>query len=98
MAKHSPQFFFIQQPQYPLGNTNPAIVLPAAKGKGVQKVDWDIASKMLTLHYFPALVNINKIKNRIVEAGHDLLNKKAKDNVYNELILCFKIEFECSNF
>ncbi|MDO9157414.1 MAG: carboxypeptidase-like regulatory domain-containing protein, partial [Sediminibacterium sp.] len=60
----------------------------AAKGKGVQKVDWDIASKMLTLHYFPALVNINKIKNRIVEAGHDLLNKKAKDNVYNELPEC----------
>lgn len=60
----------------------------AAKGKGVQKADWDIASKMLTLHYFPALVNINKIKNRIVEAGHDLLNKKAKDNVYNELPEC----------
>lgn len=60
----------------------------AAKGKGVQKAEWDIDSKMLTLHYFPAIANVNKIKDRIVEAGHDLLNKKAKNNIYNALPEC----------
>ncbi len=57
----------------------------AAKGKGVQKADWDIDSKILTLQYFPTIANLNKVKDRIVEAGHDLLNKKAKNNVYNAL-------------
>lgn len=60
----------------------------AAKGKGVQKAEWDIDSKILTLQYFPAIANVNKIKDRIVEAGHDLLNKKAKNNVYNALPEC----------
>lgn len=60
----------------------------AAKGKGVQKAEWDIDSKILTLQYFPAIANLNKIKDRIVEAGHDLLNKKAKNNVYNALPDC----------
>ena len=60
----------------------------AAKGKGVHKVDWDIDSKILTLQYFPAIANLSKIKDRIVEAGHDLLNKKAKNNVYNALPEC----------
>ena len=59
-----------------------------AKGKGVQKAEWDVDSKILTLHYFPAIANVNKIKDRIVEAGHDLLNKKAKNNVYNALPEC----------
>ena len=60
----------------------------AAKGKGVQKAEWDIDSKILTLQYFPAIANVNKIKDRIVEAGHDLLNKKVKNNVYNALPEC----------
>lgn len=60
----------------------------AAKGKGVQKAEWNIDSKILTLQYFPTIANLNKIKDRIVEAGHDLLNKKAKNNVYNALPEC----------
>ena len=58
------------------------------KGKGVKKVNWDIDSKILSLTYNPSQVSLEKIQNRIVGAGHDLENKKAKDNVYNELPSC----------
>jgi hypothetical protein len=58
------------------------------KGRGVKKVNWDVDSKILSLTYNPAQVSLEKIQNRIVAVGHDLDNKKAKDNVYKELPSC----------
>ena len=60
----------------------------AVKGRGVKKASWDIDSKILNLTYNPAQISLEKIQNRIVAAGHDLENKRAKDNVYNELPSC----------
>ena len=60
----------------------------ASKGKGVKSAIWDVDTKMLSLVYDPLRTTIDKIQNRIVTAGHDLQNKKAKDAVYNELPSC----------
>lgn len=62
----------------------------AAKGKGVSSAVWDTDSKMLTLAYDPSKTSVEKVQNRIAEAGHDLDNKKANDAVYNALPACCK--------
>jgi len=60
----------------------------AIKGKGVKFASWNIDSKVLNLTYNPSQISIDKIQNRIIGVGHDLENKKAKDNVYAELPSC----------
>lgn len=60
----------------------------AAKGRGVKSADWNIESNILTLQYIPSQVSKEKIQNRIVGAGHDLENKKAKEAVYRDLPPC----------
>ncbi|MBS1744014.1 MAG: TonB-dependent receptor [Bacteroidetes bacterium] len=60
----------------------------AAKGKGVKAAVWDIESKLLSLTYNTSQTTIDKIENRIVAVGHDIGDKKAKTNVYNELPSC----------
>ena len=60
----------------------------AVKGKGVKAAIWDIDSKILSLTYNPLQTTLDKIQNRIVAVGHDIRNKKAKDNVYSELPSC----------
>jgi outer membrane receptor for ferrienterochelin and colicins len=59
-----------------------------AKGKGVRSAIWDVDSKLLSVVYNPSQTSLNKIENRVVASGHDLLNKKAKDAVYNALPAC----------
>ncbi len=60
----------------------------AAKSKGVRSASWDIDTKQLSLIYNSSQITLDKIQSRIVAAGHDLENKKAKDNVYNALPQC----------
>lgn len=60
----------------------------AVKGKGVKAASWDIDSKILSLTYNPSQTSLDKIQNRIVAVGHDIGDKKAKINVYNELPSC----------
>lgn len=60
----------------------------ALKMKGVQSADWNVETKKLALKYNPAIVSLEKIQNRIVEVGHDLENRKAKDYIYNDLPSC----------
>ena len=58
------------------------------KVKGVRSAVWDIDSKQLSLVYNPALVSLVKLKNRIVNAGHDLIDRKAKNIIYSQLPAC----------
>lgn len=58
------------------------------KSKGVKSALWDVDTKQLSLVYNPAIISIEKIQNRIVAVGHDLVNRKAKASVYNELPAC----------
>jgi outer membrane receptor for ferrienterochelin and colicins len=60
----------------------------AVKGRGVASADWNIDSKLLTLVYSPSTVSLDKIEQRIANAGHDTQHKKAKDMVYNSLPSC----------
>ena len=60
----------------------------AAKIKGVKTVDWNVDTKQLTLEYNASIASLEKIQNRIVAVGHDLINKKAKDLVYTQLPAC----------
>ncbi|MFI5186876.1 MAG: carboxypeptidase-like regulatory domain-containing protein [Chitinophagales bacterium] len=60
----------------------------ASKGKGVKSAIWSIESKILTLNYDPSLTSVEKIDQRIVDAGHDTQFKTAKDFVYDQLPEC----------
>ena len=59
-----------------------------AKGKAVRSALWDVDTKMLSIVFNPAQTTQDKIENRIVQAGHDLEQKKAKDKTYNSLPAC----------
>ncbi|HSC54941.1 MAG TPA: TonB-dependent receptor [Phnomibacter sp.] len=60
----------------------------AAKGKGVTSAVWDEKTKELTVVYNPKATTLDKIENRIVEAGHDVGDKKANAAVYEALPGC----------
>lgn len=60
----------------------------AAKIKGVKYANWDVDTKQLRLVYNPAVAQIETIRRRIVNAGHDLDDRKAKLTVYNNLPAC----------
>ncbi len=60
----------------------------ALKIKGVKKAEWDVDTKQLKIEYNPLQVTLEKIQNRILAAGHDLENKKAKDIIYKQLPEC----------
>lgn len=60
----------------------------AARGKGVVSANWDIGSKLLSLVYNPSKTSLDKIRQRIVLAGHDTRFKKATDEAYNSLPSC----------
>ena len=56
----------------------------ALKLKGISKAIWDIDSKLLSLQFDAKKISLDKIENTIVAVGHDLVNKKAKDYIYQE--------------
>ena len=60
----------------------------AVKLKGVNVGVWDVDTKMLTLEYDTSQISIDKIQNKILSVGHDLVGKKAKDNIYKQLPEC----------
>jgi outer membrane cobalamin receptor/copper chaperone CopZ len=60
----------------------------AAKGKGIRSAVWDADTKILSLAYDTAVVNLLKVHQRIAAAGHDTELKKAKGEVYSALPAC----------
>lgn len=60
----------------------------AARGRGVKSATWDMTTHQLTLVYSPSQTTVQKVKYRIVEAGHDLEKEKARQNVYLALPDC----------
>lgn len=62
----------------------------AAKGKGIKKAGWNVESKYLTLSVEAYFKGIEKVHQRIADAGHDTELRKAKDIVYAELPGCCK--------
>lgn len=68
----------------------------AVKIKGVKSGIWEIETNLLTLVYNEKQVSLDKIQNKILSAGHDLIDKKAKDIIYNALPECCKFRTENS--
>src|SRR5215471_6233259 len=60
----------------------------ASKGKGVQSALWNVDTKMLTLVYDPTKTTLDKVQKHILDAGHDVENKKAKEIIYKSLPPC----------
>lgn len=60
----------------------------ASKGKGVQSATWNVDTKLLSLSYDPSKTTLDKVQKRILDAGHDVENKKAKDIIYQSLPEC----------
>src|SRR4051794_6818851 len=60
----------------------------AAKGKSVKSALWDVDTKLLTLVYDRSETTLDKVQKRILDAGHDVENKKAKDIIYQSLPPC----------
>jgi len=60
----------------------------AAKGRGVVSANWNIESNILSLAYDPGKTNLDKIQQRVLQAGHDTQFKQATDEAYNRLPEC----------
>jgi periplasmic mercuric ion binding protein len=64
----------------------------AAKINGVEKADWNIQTKILTLAYNPSIVTSEEVQKKIAAVGHDTELYKADDKAYNNLPGCCKYE------
>ena len=60
----------------------------ALKLKGITKTIWDVDSKLLSIQFDSQKITLDKIENTIVALGHDLIHKKAKDYIYQDLPEC----------
>lgn len=58
------------------------------KARGIKSAEWDVDTKDLAVVFDPSKITLDKIENKIVAVGHDLVNKKAKKNVYDALPAC----------
>lgn len=60
----------------------------AAAGKGVSQLRWDPVLKELSGRYQPRLTSLEKIHERVAEAGHDTPLRTAAEKTYNGLPDC----------
>lgn len=65
----------------------------ALKGeKGIQSVNWNVDTKMLSVTYDKSKITLDEIHQKVADVGHDTEKIKAKDEVYNNLMGCCKYE------
>ena len=60
----------------------------ALQVKGIDKADWNVNTKMLTVSFNPSKISFDKINNKITSVGHDTYYKQAKDVDYFALPKC----------
>ncbi len=60
----------------------------AAKKAGVTKAEWNHETQRITIVYDPAKTTLEKVHKAIAAVGHDTVNEKAPDAVYNKLHGC----------
>lgn len=53
--------------------------------EGVSKADWSKETKKLAVEFNETKTDIDRIEIAIANVGHDTLNHKAKEEVYNKL-------------
>ena len=59
---------------------------------GVTTADWNVKTKMIEVALDTTKTSIKKVKEAIVEVGHDTNSYKAKDETYNALPSCCKYD------
>ncbi len=66
----------------------------ALKVPGITAAEYDVKTKLLTLRYDAAKLNLNQVEQMVAAAGHDTPNFKATDAAYSKLHDCCKYERE----
>jgi len=56
--------------------------------KGVLSAKWDINTKKIQVEYNATISSLNEIQKAIADSGHDNVNYRAPDDVYNKLPEC----------
>lgn len=79
-----------------LGNCDmcKARIEKAAKIGGVNKADWNMETKVLTLVYNPSVVKSDDILSNVAAVGHDTEKFKSTEEAYKKLPGCCKYERE----
>src|SRR5690554_3401959 len=60
----------------------------AVRTKGVKSAIWDVNSHMISVIYDERKTDLNKIKQKIADVGHDTQQIKASDEAYNNIHEC----------
>ncbi len=60
----------------------------AAEGRGLEKAQWDASTQLLTLTFIPERFDVEKAKQRILAAGHDVEDRTADQIAYKNLPAC----------
>lgn len=56
--------------------------------RGVRNATWNVQSKLLSVTYRPAEINVDEIHKAVAAAGHDTEKMKAETSVYEKLPAC----------
>jgi len=64
----------------------------AAKIKGVTFADWDVDSKILTIHFDEKKASPMKVHQALAAVGHDTDKVRASDKAYAKLHTCCQYE------
>ena len=62
------------------------------KKEGIQKADWDIDAKIMTISYDTSKVSLKTIQQAIADVGYDNVNIKGNDAAYTKLHECCQYE------
>jgi mercuric ion binding protein len=60
----------------------------AAYIPGVKRAEWNVKTKELVVTYRSSKTSLDKIEQKIADAGHDAGNKKASTEQYQQLPSC----------
>lgn len=59
---------------------------------GIDAVNWDVETKMLTVSYNPKALTVQTIQEKIAGVGYDAGDVRATDEAYNNLHGCCQYE------
>lgn len=62
--------------------------------KGVKHADWNVETHELQVIFDERKTNVEIVKNEVLAAGHDLMDRKASDEAYAKVHNCCKYRNE----
>ena len=60
--------------------------------EGIQKAEWDVKTKMITITFNPHQISLLSIKEKMAAVRYDTDEVKAQESVYNKLPNCCQYE------